>query len=755
MKTLPSLCRHLPSILLLFGVAFGPASRACRIVLPARWIWPPPPHPPPRRPPPRPAIRPLEVKSHRASIRIRRQIAEVTVRATFRNPNPRRIEGTYLFPVGPRAAVSSFAITMNGKTVEAELLPAGKAREIYEDIVRRMRDPALLEYLDQGLLKARIFPIEPRSEVSIQLTYETTVSRDDGLYRWRYPLLSARPGGEQKLRSLAIEVIVDSETPLKNVFVPGFDVEVERKGAQGTRIAFEASDYRPDRDFEIMFSENKEPVGIDFLAYRKGKEGYFLMFVAPDSELQAEELGAKEMIFVVDTSGSMMGKKIEQVKQSLAFCVNALGKEDTFNIIGFATDVHPFADAPVPAAAENRERARAFISELRARGGTAIDSALRNALDTSPPKGNRIGMLVLLTDGLPTVGETDPAVILRTAGKVVGNRRIFTLGVGYDVNTRLLDGLAGKTRGYSSYVRPKEDLEIALSSFYGKIAHPVMTNLALDTKGVRFSDVNPSELPDVFKGGQLLITGRYKGKGTKGMVLSGDVRRTRESFRFQVDLDGDRRNAFIPRMWAVSRVAYLQEQMKINGPDEELIDEIKRLGRSYGILTQYTSFLVVEEAIDRQRLSEARAAFDAAEAAAGNTVSGRGAVEGAIRMGLMKTSPGQALSMAPEAMPEAVRTAYRRAGVRSEDIRKWVKQAGDKTFYLRKSDGYWYDSLIPTGQTQPIDREVEAWSTEFMQLLRSFPSLRRYLLVSDRLVVRIGGVTLRVTSASADRETHP
>ena len=734
--------------LVLLTLLAASGALACRIIVPP---WPPPPwypYPRPLPPPPRPPA-PMEVREHRAQIEVRQRVADVTVEALFHNPNSFQIEGVYLFPIGRDAAVSSFAMSANGKTLEAELLDADKARRIYEDIVRQLKDPGLLEYAGEGLLKARVFPIAPNSDVRIQLSYEMALKREGGLTRVLYPFLSARPEGSQSIGRSRIEVRLETESPLKSLFVPGFDVRIDKAGDHKAKITWERDNQVPDRDFELIFSEDARAVGMEFLGYKEGDEGHFLLVVAPGSELQAEQIPAKDVTFVVDTSGSMMGDKITQARAALSFCVDALNPDDRFNLIAFSTDVVPYAEKPMAATAENRRQARDFIAGLKARGGTSIDAALQAALKAEASK-DRPAFVVFVTDGLPTVGETDPGVILKHAKEVCGTRRLFAFGVGYDVNTRLLDGLSQGTRGSSSYVRPNEDLEVALSAFYERIAHPVMTGLRLDSGSVRLAEINPPDLPDLFRGSELRVSGTYTGSGRVEMTLSGEVAGKRETFRFAADLDGNRRNSFIPRLWAISRVGYLQEQIRVNGRNEELIEEIRRLGRKYGILTEYTSFLIVEDNVDRARVDEARRAFRAVAQEAPRQESGPGAVglslhaksmqSGAYGMG--GAAPAAAMPAADAAAP--VMRVYEAAGVRREEVAETVREAGEKTFYLRRADGCWYDSLIAVGTTPSLDLDVKAWSEEFFALVRQYPDLSRYLRVGEKLVVKLGGKTVRI-----------
>lgn len=720
------------SMLALIALGLAPAALACRIILP------PHPIPPPHRPMP-PPLREMEVKSHRAEIEIDGRMAKVGVSAVFHNPNPRRIEGTYWFPIGKGAAVSSFSMTVNGKTLEAELLEADKAANIYRSIVSQMKDPALLEYMGGGMLRARVFPIEPNQDVKIELAYDVRVRRDGALSRVAYPLLSAKPGGSNTLQSLVVDVTVKTPGPLKTVFTPGFKSQITRPDPNRARVTFEANKYLPEKDFEVVFSDSREKVGLDFLAYKKGDDGYFMLFIAPDSELQAEEIAAKDIVFVIDTSGSMHGSKIKQAREALKFCVNSLSAKDAFNIVAFATDVNPFETSSVSADEANKTKALEFIDSLKARGGTAIDDALGFALKAKRREG-LLQMVVFMTDGLPTIGETDVQRILARF-KDGTSQRFFTFGVGTDVNTVLLDGVAELSRAYASYVRPGENLELALSSFYEKVASPVMTNLELDSGKTRLTGLNPPKLPDLFKGQQLALTGRYSGKGVASMTLSGEVGGRREKFPFKADLASDARNSFVPRMWAVSRVAFLEEQIRLHGKSGELIDEIKRLGRQFGILTAYTSFLVVEEGLKREDLGRAREAFRGFALEA-DAATGAGAVAQSMeRRSKKAATPG----LASPADGFWAGRAGNALGMSRRELRQLVVAAADKTFFLRQRDGFLYDSEIPRGEFPEADVEVKAWSDEFFALLVKHPALKKYLKAGLKLVVKLDGKVYRIT----------
>lgn len=712
-------------------LAFCPPALACRIIIPPE----PPVHPIPR---PAPVIRPMEVKAHNVDASIRKGVASVSVESTFHNPNGRRIEGIYLFPVSPRAVVSSFAMTVNGKTMEAELLEAGKARSIYEDIVRQVKDPALLEYADQGLLKARVFPIEPGSDVKVQLIYEEVVTVSGQTACFTYPLLSVKPDTGVTIGTLSLRVSVETDIPLKTMYTPGFDSVITRQGNQKADVTFTHQSMVPDRDFRLYFSADTAKVGFDLLAFKKDGQGYFMLAATPDSELQMEEIAGKDLTFILDTSGSMAGKKMQQAKKALAFCVENLSEADSFNIIAFSTDVYPFSETQLPATNKNRQAALAFIDNLLPRGGTAISDALSAALNLTPLQ-DKTPMIVFLTDGLPTLGEINPDKLLARNADM-GARRFYSFGLGYDVNTRLLDGLAHAGGGTSSYVRPEEDLELILSAFYTKIAFPVLTRLKLDPAGFNISDVNPRPLPSLFKGDQLIITGKFSGKGSHRLTLSGEMNGTREKFSNEINLTSDPRAAFVPRLWAMGQVAWLQDQIRAHGTSKELVAEIKRLGREYGILTEYTSFLIVEEGVGSDKLREARKEFSNLEEKA-QMDSGDAAVESARLGERMKGAWGLAAPSVSGQLRESktLSDAYSQSGISGKRVDQLVRQTGDKTFYFRRSDNTWYDAAFASGETPEIDLKISAWSPEFFRFVAEYPEIRKYLISGvDRQVIKQG-----------------
>jgi Ca-activated chloride channel family protein len=576
-----------------------------------------PPQPPIRPPMPRP-ITPIEISSVKVQTRINDQIAVTEVDQEFFNPNPSRLEGTFLFPVPKGAHLDKFTMEIDGRNVEAELLSADKATRYYEDIVRKLRDPGLLEYAGQDVFKVRIFPMEPNSRKKVTVSYTQLLRADGGLVNYLLPLAagkhSARP-----IKSLSVKIDLETRRPLKSIYSPTHAIEVKRRGPTSATAGFEAADAQPESDLALYFAAEKDDVGLSLLTHKApGEDGYFLLLASPGLDSTDKRSLPKDVVFVLDTSGSMAGKKMEQAKKALEFCVENLNDNDRFEIIRFSTEVEPLFEKLVPASKINRARAGGFIQELKATGATAIDDALKKALASNPSVSSepvsadsRPFVVVFLTDGRPTIGTTDEDEIISNLKKSSGGRtRIFCFGIGTDVNTHLLDRIGEETRAFSQYVLPDEDLEIKVSSFFSKIKEPVLANPSMKLTGdVHPAKLYPSALPDLFKGEQMVLVGRYTGSGDSAVIVSGSVNGAARKFTYESNFPAESaRNDFIPRLWATRRVGYLLDEIRLHGENSELRDEVTELARKYGIVTPYTAYLILEDET-RRRIPEQSRSF--------------------------------------------------------------------------------------------------------------------------------------------------
>src|SRR5919205_2722096 len=552
--------------------------------------------------------RALPVKSVKIDAKIGAQVATTHVEQFFRNDTDSTLEGSYFFPIPETASVAEFAIWDGDRRLVGEVRSRAEARRIYDEIVRRKRDPGLLEYAGRDLFQASIFPIAPHSDKKLELTYTQVLKAEGGTVSYRYPLGTGR-NVSQVTGEVSGRVEIEGREPVRNIYSPSHEVEVSRKGERNARVSFESKSGQAPQDFQLFYTLSDSDFGMTLLTHREpGKQGYFLLTISPKDDIAEAEYSAKDIVFVLDTSGSMAeAGKIEKARAALLFGVRSLRPEDRFNVINFAGEEHLMAAELVQADAAGKARGEEFIAQLRPVGGTNIDGALTAAMRQFE-RSERPRLLVFLTDGLPTVGETNVARIVERARRErVAGVRLFTFGVGYDVNTALLDKLAAENGGVAEYVAPKEDLEVKVSNFFTKINHPVLTDLALDLGGVEADFVYPRELPDIFRGTQLTLIGRYRNaRDLENVVLrltgrAGEATRsfTYDNVSFPLTTD---RNEFLPRLWATRRVGWLMEQIRTNGEQKELTDEIVDLGTRYGIVTPYTSYLALEDD-DARRLS--------------------------------------------------------------------------------------------------------------------------------------------------------
>jgi len=451
---------------------------------------------------------PLAMLNHHVTVSIEEQVAITNIEQTFRNHTDRQLEATYIFPVPKGASVRDFAMWVDGTKVKGELVEAEKARKIYTDIVSRTQDPGLLEYMGNNLLKLRVFPVPPKGDQKIAISYTSIADSDNGLVEYRYPLKTDAKA-PSTLEKFTLNVRLKSQHSLQSIYSPSHAITMQRPNDKEAVIGFEKDQALLEKDFQLFYTSSAKDIGLTALTHRPspGQNGYFLMLIAPRIELSKAQQVPRDMVFVMDTSGSMRGKRMTQARDALKYCLSQLTQTDRFAVLNFATTVNRYSDALQNAGADAVAAARKWVDGLEASGGTAIDDALAAALALRPNDPARTFTIVFFTDGRPTIGETNPDKILQNVGKRNNsNTRIFTFGVGDDVNAAMLDQIAEQTRSISTYVREAEDIEAKVSSLYGKISNPVLANLKLSVgDGVQISEVYPPQLPDLFHGSQLTL----------------------------------------------------------------------------------------------------------------------------------------------------------------------------------------------------------------------------------------------------------
>jgi Ca-activated chloride channel family protein len=691
---------------------------------------------PPQRIPGHPPFAPLAVAWHHVDVQIRGQIAVTSVDQAFVNESQARLEGDYIFPVPSGAQIEKFTMEINGKETPAELLPAEKARKIYEDIVRSMRDPALLEYAGKDMFRMRIFPIEPGETKKIRLKYTQALKPSNGLTGYLYPL-NTEKFSSKPIRKISITTSLHTKAPITTIYSPSHAVKVERKGEQEATILFEAENTTPHTDFQLYYAVDQKEVSSQVLTYKEpGEDGYFLLALTP--RFAETKPLPKDVVFVLDHSGSMAGRKLQQATQALQFCVANLNPEDRFEIISFSTEAESLFGGLRPADMTHQDQAAAYLTKLKATGGTAIEDALKDAIGTGPQDKARPFLVIFLTDGLPTIGEQSEDKLLSIAQQTNRSHRIFTFGIGHDVNTKLLDRLAEGSQALSQYVLPDEDLELKLSGFFTSLASPVLTQVKVsfpDALGVRH--MTPHRIPDLYAGNQILVTGRFKQGGSGKIEVSGMREGKQVQFSTEADfsLESGEHAAFVPKLWATRRVGWLLEEMRDGSEKEELKTEIIELARRYGIVTPYTAFLIVEDEASRGTAfrSLAPASEDSLLRSSGEKAlksfktetSGQMAVSSAIAQNHLKNA-----DYASEAMAGGLEAFH--AGVAAMPATAPARQAAQivsraastartlhgRTFY--NQNGRWVDHNAQHAATDSAQR-IQFGSDEYFALLSKYP----------------------------------
>ena len=541
-----------------------------------------------------PTHRYIDVMEHHVKADINDNIALVTVEEVFRNPYKFRVEGDYLFPIPKDASISKFSVFVGDKELKGEILSRDEARRIYEEIVRKMKDPALLEYYNTSLFRARIFPIPPGKSRKIVIKYEEILHRVGTAYQWCYPL-KIEGLSYSKIDQVSVKIHLRTKEPIRSAYSPTHSLEIVSRGPNELVGVYEDNDVRPRSDFIFFFVPTRKKIAMNIIPYHedKAESGYFLLTLSPGYWREEREI-PKDVVFAIDVSGSMKGKKIEDAKKALSYFLTALNREDRFAIVTFSGTVSEFSKDWKEADEENRQEAKDYVESLIAEGGTNFFGALERALSYQKEDRRPI-FIVFLTDGAPTVGPTDPEKIIGMVKDLISSQRIFVFGVGENVNTILLDRLARMGHGSATYVRWEDNLEEILSAFYNKIAFPAITDVRLNFEGIVVRDLYPQDTKDLFYGEDLVFAGKYFGGGECKVSLKGIRKGENLSvarvFNFP---ERDTRFPYVGRIWAMRRVADLLDRIRREGENEKLVEEITNLGKEFGIVTPYTSFLVEE-----------------------------------------------------------------------------------------------------------------------------------------------------------------
>jgi Ca-activated chloride channel family protein len=693
----------------------------------------------------------LKIDYHRVNVEIANQIATTNVDMQFTNQGEALAEGTFVFPLPEGASVDQLVMYVNGQAIEAKILGADEARGIYNEIVRQYRDPALLEYIGTSAIQANIFPIPPGESRRIEISYSQVLEVDNGLIKYVYPLNSAGTTA-RIIGTMSVSVHVASNDEISSIYSPSHSIAISREsGNKGFRTGFESSSFIPDGDFSLYYGIANEQINVNLLTYRESasEDGFFLLLVQPPVNVPAEQVVPKDVIIVLDQSGSMEGDKWTQAQEAAIYVLQHLNPNDHFNVVVFSTGWRIYSNE-----LETVEQAQGAVDWIRAlfpEGGTDINGALTTALDMAHVE--RPTTILFLTDGLATEGEIDPRNILSNLNnKAKSNVRIFNFGVGDDVDTFLLDAIVRDHRGTVSYVRTGERIDEEVASLYNKISAPVLNDIALDFGGMQVELLYPNQLPDLFAGEQLTLVGRFRGEvANTNIRLSGKVNGQPQSFIYSNLAFPGRAGGepFIARLWATRRIGDLLNNIRLNGENPELVKSVVDLSIRYGIITPYTSFLIDENDILTQsgRDRAAESFNEEAQILSGQT-TGSGAVDAA------DTSANLAAAQAPLPMAAPTMTAPGRGGggggegfvaTESDDesgLVNPIQTVKGKTFILQ--NGVWTDTTFApdTMQTQ----KIVFLSDEYFNLLTTMPELSDYFALGDRVIVVVEGAAYEVVT---------
>jgi Ca-activated chloride channel family protein len=688
----------------------------------------------------------LTIRYHRVYVTLEDQIAVTEIDQAFQNDYAVPVEGTYIFPLPQGAVVDDFTMWVDDQIIESEILPADEAREIYEGYVRRQQDPALLEYVGRDTIRARIFPIPPGGERRIRIKYTQVLPLEDELRYYRYPLDTERFSAAP-LEQVSVRVSIRTQDDLRAIYSPSHqsDLIITRQGDRQATVSYEAGDIWPDRDFELYVGTSKSRIGADLLAYQPtAEDGTFMLLLSPGLDAERERI-ARDVILVLDTSGSMEGEKLAQARAGLSYILEHLNPEDRFNVITFSSQTRAFATHPVER--HRADEAILWMKTQEALGGTNIHVALSEAMAQADP--GRSTAVVFLTDGLPTEGLVENDQILDgLAGLAPKSVRVFPFGLGYDVNVVLLDRLAQAYRGRPTYVEPEERVDEKISTLYARMRSPVLTDIELDFGDVSVYDLYPDPLPDLFAGTQLVVVGRYRGaqagrlSGTE-LTLSGTIGDERVSFRYPVTFATDAHTAFLPRLWAARKIGYLLTQIRLHGEQAEWVDAVTQLSLQHGIITPYTSFLIEEpeEALSSEGRAQAADTFKEELEAMPQAPSGEEAVEDAkLRLGL---GGAEAPVSSGDAGPRP------NSGAAGEATQPTIKHAGARTFICERDRCT--DTRYVSDTMQP--ERVAFPSPRYEQILEAHPSWAVYFsLAKETILIADDGNAYRLVLTEGDGE---
>lgn len=686
----------------------------------------------------RPAGGAVERVRGEVKVRLEGRVARVEVSEWFRNCGHRVAEGDYLYPLPGEVVFQGFSLFQGDAELRGEIMDAARARAIYEEIVRRRADPALIELAGHGLLRARIFPIEPGEERKVTLRYTQVLARAGNALQFLYAG-GARGGG-----TTALDLVAEDGAAYLEPFSPTHEVRVSR---EGSRLRVRGVGEVVGR-LALFFPTAGEAVGVSLAAHRPlGEDGYFMLTLSPGRN--AGPAQPRDVTVVMDVSGSMSGEKMEQARAALHGLLGTLSAEDRYRLVSFSSAVRVQAEGWSTPRGAALERARAWVDGLVADGGTNIAGALDEAFRLPSPEG-RLPVVIFLTDGLPSVGEQSPERLANRARERAGRARVFAFGVGHDVNTHLLDRMSEAGRGSTQYVEPGENVERAMAVLAAKVRHPVLTDVELGGAPVRLVEIYPVALPDVFAGEELVLFGRYRGEGQGLLTLRGRRGGRVESFSAQAAFPrASEANDYIPRLWASRKLGHLTRQIWTEGETPALVEEIRALALRYGLPSPYTSYLVQEPDLVAGRPGSPRPVLLRGGEAGGGAgqFPSPAAASGATAVRMADEARRMREARSVEALADAEAAVAARVAAAEGGA---VRAVAGRVF--RQDGAVWTDLAHAPGQEVV---RIRAYSAAYFRLLEALPELRSVAGEFSMVLVAGGRVSLRLGDEGVETLDDP
>jgi Ca-activated chloride channel family protein len=525
-------------------------------------------------------------------------LARVTVTQKFENPFSGAIEAIYTFPLPNNAAVDDMTMRIGGRVVRGSIKRKDEARAIYDAARRRGQLAGLLDQERPNIFVQSVANIPPNGKVDITISYVETLRFEDGAYEFVFPMVvgprynpqsprevaPVTPQGARAGHDISIDLAVDAGMDIRTLTCPTHEIDVSRPEPRRATIRLKNQVEIPNKDFILRYSPSGEKIQDAVLAHSGARGGFFTLILQPPARVAQADITPKELVFVLDTSGSMSGFPIEKAKETMDLALTHMNPGDTFNLITFSGDTHILFPGPLPATAANIALAREFLASRRGSGGTEMMKAIRAALDPSDRQ-DHIRVVVFMTDGY--VGN-DHEIIEEVRRHP--NARVFSFGVGSSVNRYLLDEMARQGRGEVEYVGLKDDGSAAARRLHERVRHPLLTNVEIDWGGLPVTEVYPARIPDLFSARPVVVTGRYTGPARGIIHLRGTMVGRPFVRSHTVDLPAaEPRHDTIAKLWARRKVGSLADPAAIT-----------TLALEFGLMTQYTSFVAVEESVVAQ-----------------------------------------------------------------------------------------------------------------------------------------------------------